>query len=743
MATVMRCAVVVEIAGRPLKGEKSAKVLGLEISESSAVVRVLGYKRELRVAARDVQQLVDGRVAEGRLAVVCKDGMKLMLSQAQPTQLAQVVRLLRGGSSGTGLALGAPDASPAKPVACAGGAGSARPVARPAKLRRTEAAAAAAAAPPPAAAPVAHECDENALQARALHQLLDLGSWGFSLDQLAESCRSFDVLILTQRQKLRLGPATARAGVPPELVVRRIERQPHLVPLCSLDLSGFASLTAGAAGQLANALLNGPGRSVLELRLRSCKALSDTSVRRLVSACPSLEVLDLLDIPRLGDQALADVPLHALRMLVAGRVSRLPVAEGLRGRSRGNGLSAPMVLGAVAAAPQSLQQKQAQWPALYTPTLLARLVRGQPQQAALPGGVDAGGVTAGGVPAGGAPAGAATRGGVPAGGARAGGAPSNGGAPLTHLVLAHCADIQVLPRLPATLRHLDLRGAGLQMSTAAAKGWRPLEACQHLEALCLAGNLQLSEFATLMCVASLPGAARLRALDLSSTLSGAEVFDALLKLPPLQALTHLGLAHTSLRNEELVTLVAKLLQLQVLDVAGCSQLEAPISILLEAAERVAANAATVAGTAAGIPAGTLAGAAAAAVRRVDPTAPELAAAAALPPPRRGFPSARVEPVSTEQPAAAATEHTAAAAFALRRFRVPEAALPNVAGDVTVGEENQGPLAALRIMGVGQTDFALYLDVTRRAVASRVPTALVLASSLQLFGDYSVLPPVLL
>jgi len=323
-------------------------------------------------------------------------------------------------------------------------------------------------------------------------------------------------------------------------------------------------------------------------------------VRRLLLSCPLLEVLDLLEIPRLGNRAL-EAPLPWLRVLAAGSLGRPAVAESSRPRGDTNLAS----LGGPAAPLKQRQQGSAQ----FTSALISRLAQRPPPPAVVPG------------------------------------RPELRSSALTHAILPHCAEIEVLPKLPQLLQHLDLRGANLQVPEAAVAKWRPLAGCTHLTTLCLAGNALLSAAALLACVGSLPEIARLQVLDLSGTRADAQAWAALPKIQP--ALTHLRVAGcVGLQNSGLALLLAGLLKLQALDVASCGMLEQPFADVLDGAAAAARGAAVA--------------------------------------------------------------------------------------------------AELRLLGVGQTDFAAsHLEATRRSLAAFAPAARVLQGSLDLLAGYAALPPALL
>jgi len=437
-------------------------------------------------------------------------------------------------------------------------------------------------------------CD---LPQHVLSVLLEFQPATSALLRLAETCSQLDTFAKARRP-FRLGPAASGVGLDPKTVVHALARHAKHATLTAVDLSGFAELTASATIQLAEVLGCELEAGIRDLRLRGCKALSDVAIRRLLLRCPSLEVLDVLEIPRLSNRAL-DAPLTRLRILAAGSLGRPPTAE-LRFPARADTNLAG--LGTVLAPPKQRAQGSMQ----FSSALLARLA----QRPCLPedGPLDK----------------------------------SSGGAPLTHAILPCCPDVQVLPQLPPTLRHLDLRSASLQLPEAAVAKWRPLARCAHLNVLCLAGNTLLSSSALAACVRSLPGTARLRALDLSNTQAETQLAAILPQIQP--SLTHLRLAGcTGLSNAAVAGLLAGLLQLEVLDVAGCAALEQPLATLAPASR---------------------AGQAEAAVR-------------------------------------------------------------------------------LRLLGIGQTEFATYLDSSRRALAAFAPNAVAVNGSLDLFGGYGLLPPEIL
>jgi len=102
MAGLVRCSVAVEVKGRPLHPDKAAKEHGLRLDAAGQtygglpMVRVVGFKREMRFTAKDVRQVVASRLAEGRLAFVGLDGLQVVVTKAQPSELEEVMRYLQG-----------------------------------------------------------------------------------------------------------------------------------------------------------------------------------------------------------------------------------------------------------------------------------------------------------------------------------------------------------------------------------------------------------------------------------------------------------------------------------------------------------------------------------------------------------------------------------------------------------------------------------------------------------------------
>jgi hypothetical protein len=510
------CAVTVEVAGKRLQGDKTTKETGVQLivpgrSGMLPAMRVLGFKREIRITSRDVKQLVG---TSSGLAVLTNDRMKIILANAQTGQLEEVVRYLQSSQS---------VATPCKARRLAPADKAIRDVAAPAAT-----AAAAGSNGSNAVEDLATVLEDFLYDDPLINDRKWLGQEVFG--RLAATSKRLELFVLSKRRSFRLRTASC-IGAPPDIIVQRISRH-HC--LDTLGLSGLTTLTATVAAQLADALhrTRGVGDGLRKLALRGCKALSDTAVRKLLVANPCLEILDILEIPRLSDKAFEGVPLRSLRILAAGSLGRAPVADNLggRGSSKGN-------LGAtsstVALAPPQPKTRRALASFGFTTSLLSQLSKG------------------------------------------------GNAARLTHAVLGHCCDLKVLPKLSSQLQHLDLRGANLQIPTAAVNGWAPLAACNALQVLCLAGNGLLCCEALLAIVRSLSDSARLCALDLAATCVDAKFVRTVPQLPAMQGLTHLCFAHCpGLVNEGLGNIMQTLHQLEVLDVADCPYLQAPLADLL-------------------------------------------------------------------------------------------------------------------------------------------------------------------
>merc|ERR1719321_1035408 len=73
--------------------------MGVEVAPAGTpgpLVRVLGMKRDISLASQDVTQIADSKVGEGRLAFATKNGVRVILTKAQPSQLHFLLARLRG-----------------------------------------------------------------------------------------------------------------------------------------------------------------------------------------------------------------------------------------------------------------------------------------------------------------------------------------------------------------------------------------------------------------------------------------------------------------------------------------------------------------------------------------------------------------------------------------------------------------------------------------------------------------------
>lgn len=804
MATLVRCGLAVEFSGRALHVEKGAKVIGVEVADPASPtgllpVRVLGYRREIRFGAREVRQVADSRLGEGRLGIVLRDGLKVVMTKAQPAQLELLLRALkpgaapppqplsRGGSAksfpaasvkpgesgqsfpaasgqpgdsaksrptagghpgDSGKSFSAAGSQPGMAAACAGGPqksvlrrglrGLLGP--RPAEASHAcdggaPTAGAAAAAGPTGCAEAASAVAVASPQKRhcpGIHETSDSGSGqgeqreqqcgllavyagggqifedimrlvagdrAADLNKLRESCRQLNTFFEQRPKVFRLGSA---ACVPGRVSVSMLLEGIAKHALTGLDLSGYVELTASAAGLLEKSLLGEGGASIRVLGLRGCKALSDVAVRKLIGCCPALEVLDLLEIPRLSDRAF-DAPLRSLRVVAAGSLGRKTALDGYNMSQVTRGLQTDSM---PVAAPRD---KRITSSVQITSSLVARM-----SSAVLE-----------------APA--AEPSSKPQGRSNARQQPTSkelGGSPLTHLVLPHCAELRIVPRLPATLLHLDLRGADLQVPEAAVPTWKPLAACGRLECLVVAGNDLLSVDALRAMLGSLPASARLRTLDLSSTNADDGLAALIVSAQP--ALTHLRFAGCGgLHNQGLSALLTGLRELEALDVAGCHSLEHPLADIEPFAQAVAL-------------AQDLAESRARARRCAREAAEEASKRKVMTPLRIGMaPRASQDEVAESE----AAKFRAQSPGAPPRQQQPTAS--DMAESAARCEARAADAAAqnalrLRFLGVGFMDFAaVHLEATRHTVLAAAPAARVVNASLDIFGSYGRLPPTLL
>eukprot|EP00933_Yihiella_yeosuensis_P084909 TRINITY_DN9964_c2_g1_i1.p1 TRINITY_DN9964_c2_g1~~TRINITY_DN9964_c2_g1_i1.p1 ORF type:complete len:675 (-),score=124.28 TRINITY_DN9964_c2_g1_i1:164-2188(-) len=659
-AELVRCSVTVEVNGRAVKPEKNPKVLGVEVrrssssmlGEGSASVKVLGFKREIVISSRNLRQISDARISEGRLAITSKDGAQVVLSQAQRSQLEGIVKSLKGQgtSSNSTSSLGASKMS--SDLGVRGRSSSSlplgRPVATPAKLQRTQ-----------------NVTSNDASQGRVIDPRILIPNWPQEvleelmsyvppevLPRLGEVCKGLDDYVLAPMRTFRITKSHSQS-VPPEMVVKRVMRQTSIEVL---DLSCYTAFNAAASKQLAEGLL----ASALRLRILSlhgCKGMSDASVRRLLFSCPQLEILDILEIPRLTNRAL-QAPLNNLRILAAGTLGKplsakqdtARVMEGNVGIVHGGGGKR---------APQMQIAQRPDFVSGFTSSLFSQFRSPELED-----------LTSTPNPK----ASAASKSAKSAATSVVATPP-----PLTHLILAHCAEIEVLSKLPATLQHLDLRGASIQVPEAAVAGWKPFASSVHLEVLNLSGNTLLGSRALLACVASLPSRTQLKVLDISSTRAETHFFDSLPN--EAQGLTHFRASNClSLGNSSFATILYSLKELEVLDISGCAALDLQLSELV----------------------------------RVLPAAAAAAAAAA---------SRQAQRIQTLSGGGSAVPATAASTAS------NNASAANVLAP------------KLRLLGIGRTLLASSnLDSTRRALVQLAPSAEAVPTALDVFRGYADLPP---
>mmetsp|Transcript_112001 Transcript_112001/g.321861 ORF Transcript_112001/g.321861 Transcript_112001/m.321861 type:complete len:708 (+) Transcript_112001:59-2182(+) len=519
------------------------------------------------------------RLAEGALSFVGSDGTQIAVTNAQPAHLTLVLQCFglgsRGNCGGSGMDVGAPPAKRQRvgerngvdaavshnrrtPLKAAGGA--ATPAAHasantPAQVVAVESvvssppagAMADAETPPTNAETSAREaCSLTDLPPNLLTDVLETARPDDAcIRLLAQACRDLRDFVLSRRQ--RSLSLSTKHSVPVDRVIEAVARRNALRVL---NLSGYAALTCNAAAKLSKVIAGesapgsgaGVGVRLQALLLRGCKALSDVAVRKLLVACPELEFLDILEIPRLTNQAFHGA--GSAGSCLPARLRRL--AAGTLGRRGGVG-------SAVAASTRSSAGTAGDvWTSVDGSVRTGMLLLPQYQGSAK--------FTERAVSCQGGSAGAGVAAAPPA---------------LTHLVLSNCAELRNFPRFTESLVHLDLQGSALRFDASAAAGqaWRPLSGCPRLQSLSLAGCSMLTAQGLLACLMSIPAAARLSALDLSDTRADAEVFAALVRLECLGKLTHLRLAGCPLRDGALLAIFRARTSLEVLDVSSCTYLE--------------------------------------------------------------------------------------------------------------------------------------------------------------------------
>lgn len=519
----IRCCLHVQQGARA-ETVKKADVQVVEIAKHGHCLQIKGLRMRplVQIFGKDLDQVGDSKLAAGTLVLSCADGLQVRISNAQQGQLADLLRRLRGGESALQQRSSAVNS-----------------VATPAKASKRPATATAREEP----GSCGPQCPRISL-VDLPHQMLEM-ILAYAPDQqsgarLAEACSFLERMICEGKGHFRLLQSQA-ASVPPDELVQRVQRR---VRLTVLDLSGCVMLSARAATSLAEVLASGP-YTVRRLGLRGCKAMNDSGVRRLVNACPLLECLDLLQIPKLSNEALK-APLPNLRILAAGSLGRFVMREHKK-------LEVPTNLSV------SQKAQTAPLPSRRAPTFESLFSSDLLQMLNRPFYLSANGQgTAGSVPVFDPP-------------------------PLTHLALLRCEHLQVLYPFAATLRHLDLCGSSIQVPSAAAKDWRPLAACVSLEVLVLSGCRLLGEVALVSCLSSLPTPSHLRVLDVAETTAQERFFSYVAQ--EHRALTHLRAADCfGMRTGTLHSVLHHLTKLQVLDVSGCRSIEPPLDGLLPRAQ---------------------------------------------------------------------------------------------------------------------------------------------------------------
>jgi len=256
------------------------------------------------------------------------------------------------------------------------------------------------------------------------------------------------------------------------------------------------------------------------LRLRGCRLLSDTSIRRFLLSCPGLTTLDIADIPKLSNAALK-APAEKLGIFVAGTFTR-PMVPQVDDR-RQSGIQSIAVAGEGWA---ETRTKEVAGTCKFSPCLQFQ-----------------GPVS---------------------------------GPPLTHLVLASCPDLSSLPFLPNTLKHLDFRGCPLSGPAESNLGqWKPLSACRHLEVLSLSGCRTLSATALSTMLQSLPSETRLKVLDISETSVDIAFLRELPTLHATRRISHLRMAGCSALTDSLLRSILLAFReiLEVVDISYCQALD--------------------------------------------------------------------------------------------------------------------------------------------------------------------------
>lgn len=263
------------------------------------------------------------------------------------------------------------------------------------------------------------------------------------------------------------------------------------------------------------------GGGLRSLSLRGCKQLTDAAVKRVLTSCPRLVSLDLLEIPKLTDQAFR-VALPSLEILAVGSLGR-PVIAGKRERELSS-MAAGQIVTMVGQAAPTVPRNVG--PAKFTAGLLEGFEGFE--------------------------------------------SPS-----FTHLILTRCVDVEAFPRLHPTLRHLDLSYSNI--APPKSLEWKPLSGAPMLRRVMLAGNRILSRIELQAVLASLPPEADLDVLDISNTNADGTLFKALVQMKPFANLSHLRVSECGgMKNLGFFDMLFGFQKLQAFDVSGCRGLESPL-----------------------------------------------------------------------------------------------------------------------------------------------------------------------
>lgn len=341
---------------------------------------------------------------------------------------------------------------------------------------------------------------------------------------LSEVCQDFKQVLRPGGGSLRIKTAMAQS-VTAESLLQGIRERSRIE---LLDLSGFPKITAKFCKDLAAQCLS----HLRHLSFRGCRGLTDLGLRNVLQQLPQLRHLDLLEIPSLSNRAL-EVEMPELESLLLGSLGRKGTAEAaLTSHSKSARLD---VHGEVKETTRVMDRPA--FNSRFTSQVLQQLLMPEHYGCGKPG------------------------------------KPALQPSPLSLVVLSHC-DIQVFPRLCASLRHLDLAGAKLQLPRAAEESWQPLKQCHQLKVLGLSGT-ELSPGALRSCLSSLPS--QLQALDLGDTVTDVHVVRTVIERQ--QRLTHFRLCRCiAIENLLLNRILQQILTLEVVDVTGCQQLTLPIDI---------------------------------------------------------------------------------------------------------------------------------------------------------------------